>query len=148
MAASAGCGHSDNCELVPSTDTFATLRLSCVQPDLRSVTVSGPCTSGDSGPPYQVYDSYVTVSGPPSPGVCHVDLVFGTGFTFATDLSFVSQSSTSCGDTVTLVGPSPIESFVDNPPATCSDAGLDGGPPDGMAEGGNDLGSDANDGDG
>jgi hypothetical protein len=58
------------------------------------------------------------------PGVCHVQLVFATGFTFTTDVTFASGTATACGTTVQYVGPSQVVFQVDNPVTTC----LDGGP--------------------
>jgi hypothetical protein len=117
----------------------AILELTCGETDLTSINVSGPCATSDAGPPYllaggvgsAVSDErplgtassvYVTS---PTPGVCHVQLVFATGFTFTTDVTFVSGTASACGTTVQYVGPSPVVFQVNNPAATCLDAGAD-----------------------
>src|ERR1700677_752341 len=129
-----GCGGTARCGAIPPPlQTSALLELTCGKTDLTSVTVSGPCAAGDASPPYELGDgvgvgddvplgaaSQVSVTSQ-SPGVCHVQLVFSTGFTFATDVTFASQTQSSCGVTVQGVGPTQGEFQVNNPAATCLD---------------------------
>jgi hypothetical protein len=59
----------------------------------------------------------VTV-GSPSPGTCHVELVFANGFKYATDVSFAFQNI-GCG-CASFIGPASGGSVtVNNPSDTC-----------------------------
>ncbi len=67
--------------------------------------------------------------GTESPGVCHVELIFASGFTYSADVTFVLRPGgvcggpqCKCGDYVT---PTSGSFTVNNPNNTCVDAGLD-----------------------
>lgn len=100
--------------------------LACNPNDLTRVVVTGPCADPDAS-----LESYTGAATKwmvgvfsPSPGVCHIELQFATGFTYATDVTFTSQSDV-CGS---FIGPTSSPYHVNNPPNTClaSDAGDDG----------------------
>jgi hypothetical protein len=59
----------------------------------------------------------------PSPGVCHIELIFATGFTYSTDVMFNSQEGECASSNVPILGPF----TVNNPSDTCValDAGGD-----------------------
>ncbi len=99
----------------------AQFTLSCSS-DLTQVAVTGPCTNGpNSGlylPVYDVEGRYVAVYSP-SPGVCHVELVFSTGFTYSTDVTFTWQGQ--CGQH--YAGPTTSAFMVDDPSDACVDGG-------------------------
>jgi hypothetical protein len=134
-----GCAEPNPCSgpnaFVAKPQTSQILELTCGETDLASVAVSGPCATGDAGPPYSVSDAFVSVTSP-SPGVCHVELVFATGFTFTSDVTFVSKPALSCGDTAVYVGPAPgVALHVNNPVTTCLDGGPDAPAYDGTVNG-------------
>lgn len=122
-----------NCPLLCITGGLAELDLSCAHADLESVVVTGPCAEGDANP-----DNYLDRSnteylflGSPSPGVCHVQLEFGTGFTYSTDVTFASETQgyvPGCPECAPYVGPTQGTFVVDNPSSTCGDGGSDAGP--------------------
>jgi hypothetical protein len=64
--------------------------------DLTAVTLSGPCATNDAGA--SALNDYLSSSGAfvwfgsPTPGVCHVELTFATGFTYSTDVEFASMT--------------------------------------------------------
>jgi hypothetical protein len=61
----------------------------------------------------------------PKPGLCHVQLVFDTGFTFSADVTFVQQQQESgCAlPPYTYTVPTQRRFVVDAPDAACVDAG-------------------------
>lgn len=71
------------------------------------------------------------------PGVCHVTLTFATGFTFATDVTFATRPGGVCGGPKCAcpdyVGPTAGPFAVQNPSATCVDAGPETDGADGEA---------------
>jgi len=111
------------------TAGYATLQLACGPSDLTSVTLSGSCATGDSSAASYVggsEDKFLAI-GSTTPGVCNVELVFATGFTFSTDITFASMADPvppGCGSCPSYVGPTQGLFEVDNPPATCTDAGV------------------------
>ncbi len=92
--------------------------LSCAPTNLTSVGVTGPCTSSlDGDGPYTERAVYVDGQGA---GTCHVVLTFATGFTYATDVGFTSQTSwvcgsQSCGSCGEITFPTGGPYMVDNP---------------------------------
>lgn len=105
--------------------------LSCAPTDLASISVSGPCATGDASNSQEPLGPTGTAVGvaSPSPGVCHVVLLFATGFRYAADVTFVSQSDTpppGCPVSHYTV-PTQRTFTVNNPSNTCVDAGLDAG---------------------
>jgi hypothetical protein len=121
------------CELTPGLPTQALFWLSCLGADpftssavadLTSIAVSGPCAGSDAAVMNEAQAQAVYVSSP-SPGVCHVELTFATGFTYTTDVTFESMTFTNCGTTATFIGPTQTVFDVDNPSDTCGDAGFD-----------------------
>lgn len=64
--------------------------------------------------------------GSDTPGTCHVELVFATGFVYGNDVSFSQGPPQACG-CPGIIGPSTGTTFfVDNPSSTCpADAGAD-----------------------
>jgi hypothetical protein len=104
----------------------ASLELACGPSDLASVTLSGSCAEGDSS-----QGSYATSgddvwigNADETPGVCHVELTFATGFTYSTDITFATMPDTQppgCSPCPDYVGPTQSSFMVDNP---CADAGV------------------------
>ncbi|MGH7435440.1 MAG: hypothetical protein ACRENE_07180 [Polyangiaceae bacterium] len=134
--ASVGCGGSGgdagperctvSCGLLSSP---ATLILSCGATDLANVAISGPCAAGDAATRSTLDSSnpqnlYVTSTGA---GTCHVELTFATGFTYSTDVAFVSTTTTGGCCSGTGVNPTQSTFMVHDPSTTCVDAGLDVG---------------------
>ena len=64
--------------------------------------------------------------GATSAGTCDVTLVFATGFTYSTDVTF-TETNHDCPDCPSMLSPSPAVVTVQNPSSTC------------MAEGGADA---------
>jgi hypothetical protein len=116
----------------------ATLALSCGPTNLTQVLVTGPC-AGDGGTSRYVYGNeqqYVFV-GSRTSGTCHVELVFATGFTYATDIQFSETTEGTCGGCAAYPGPSPSFVTVNNPPSTCEvDAGAEAASPTDATVGG------------
>ena len=122
---------SDGCALglFCNDGTDAIFDLSCGPTDLTSVVISGPCAMGDASPSNHVSGSesqYVSLSSP-SPGVCHVELTFATGFTYSADVTFVSESAGGLCACPQSTAPTQSTFTVNNPSTTCVDAGLDAG---------------------
>lgn len=114
-----------------SGHSAAAFDLSCGPTDLESVVLSGPCATGDTNPSRYPWNHGAGVSfTSPSPGVCHVELIFATGFTYSTDVTFTQTTVPTpsgcppCPITSLIV---PTQGFftVNNPSDTCVDAGLD-----------------------
>ncbi|HEY3815899.1 MAG TPA: hypothetical protein VGL81_01950 [Polyangiaceae bacterium] len=111
----------------PIGNSPAAFDLSCNQTDLTSVVLSGPCATGDTSPSRYLWSRGVSFTSP-SPGVCHVELVFATGFTYSRDVTFTVQSVTmppGCAQCPSFIAPTQGFFTVDNPSNTCVDAGLD-----------------------
>ena len=127
----AGCSSSSPCAL-PCGAIGATFNLSCNSNDLTSVVASGPCSMPDASLSWYTgtgSQGTVTVYSS-SPGTCHVQLSFASGFTFSTDVTFISQTEGTCGSCPSFTEPSSGEFTVDNPASTCvavPDAGGDDG---------------------
>lgn len=106
----------------------ATFILTCAPTDVTSVSLSGPCSGADGGSSTYVPDSSsasVQV-GSASPGVCHVTIMFSTGFTYSVDVTFVSQmdpAPSGCGTCSPYVTATERTFTVNNPSTTCVDAG-------------------------
>ena len=61
-----------------------------------------------------------------------MQLTFATGFTYSTDVTFALQPDPGppgCPSCPPYLGPTPSTFTVDNPAATCTDAGVDGPAP-------------------
>jgi hypothetical protein len=126
-------GEGDNsgvmCLGCGTTLTPARFDLSCGSTDLTSVVVAGPCVTGDASPTGYLSGSdgqHVLLSSW-SPGVCSVELMFATGFTYSAQVTFVSQTvgnpnRCSCQ---TTISPTQSTFVVNNPSTTCVDAGDD-----------------------
>jgi hypothetical protein len=132
LAFAVGCSSSvvPPCYIEPYISPFlttATFEFSCPSTDITSVLVSGACLphytfSNSNGASLQL------TSG--TPGACHLDLVFATGFTYSADVTFVSGTTVANGcsgpTTVAYVGPTQNQFTVGNPSSTCADAGTGG----------------------
>ena len=114
-ALACGCSSSSDCQPLPPEATQAVFALTCDASDLRSVEITGPCAESVSGASVDVFS--------PSPGSCHIVLTFGTGFTYAADVTFASMTQRNCGQASSYVGPTQATFNVDNPAATCTDGG-------------------------
>jgi hypothetical protein len=115
----------------PALASSAIFDLSCAATDLTSVTLSGPCATGDASPSNYLSGQGVEVSSP-TPGTCHVALTFATGFTYSTDVTFTSMSATVYGcnggtGAESYIGPTQVTFMVHNPSATCVESELDSG---------------------
>jgi hypothetical protein len=130
-----GCSQGHACSNFETANQFAEFRLSCAPTDLTSMSVSGPCSGGDASVSDPPASTSLAISSP-SPGVCHVTLTFATGFTYATDVTFVLQSDDDTCPVWHYTAPTQRTFTVNNPGATCVDAGLDAG-----AEGVRDAGA-------
>jgi hypothetical protein len=117
-----GCVSPNDCAPLPPPPMQALIWLSCGATDLTNISVSAPCATGDGDASNQVVAQGVSVLSP-SPGVCHVELTFATGFTYATDVTFQSMSRANCGTTEAYIGPTQGVFDVNNPSTTCVDAG-------------------------
>jgi hypothetical protein len=113
----------------PSGNSPAAFDLSCGPTDLTSVILTGPCATGDTDPARYLWDHGAGVSfTSPSPGVCHVELIFATGFTYSTDVTFTQVTDSSppgCQQCPSFIAPTQGFTAVHNPSNTCVDAGLD-----------------------
>jgi hypothetical protein len=117
--ASGGCSHRDACGSIPDPPTKAIFEPSCGVADLVAVDLSGPCATGDASTPSYVSGENVDI-GSPSPGVCHVQLTFGTGFTYSVDVTFTSQTAQGdCVPSFSYVGPTHVVFPVTDPGETC-----------------------------
>lgn len=115
--------------LCPAGNSPAAFELSCNPADLTSVVLSGPCATGDTSPSGYLWSRGVSFTSP-SPGVCHVELTFATGFTYSTNVTFtqVTEPTTpGCQPCPSFIAPTQGFFSVDNPGNTCVDAGLDAG---------------------
>lgn len=107
----------------------ATFRLACGPSDLTSVALSGPCATGDANPANYIWghDDELLEFSSPSPGVCHVELTFATGFTYSTDITFATMADPTlpgCPPCPPYVAPTQGVFDVGNPDTTCTDAGV------------------------
>jgi hypothetical protein len=104
----------------------ADFQLTCETTDLESVTATGPCATQDESLSSHIGRGEVFVDSA-GPGVCHVALTFATGFTFAADVTFATQPGGDCGGPQCpcpkYVAPTAGPFVVENPSATCVDAG-------------------------
>jgi hypothetical protein len=122
LAVAAGCRTNAGFGCLVNGPQYATFNLSCPN-DLTSIVVTGSCANPDGGAGWYVgKDGTVSVSSP-SPGVCHIELIFATGFTYSTDVMFNSQEGECASSNVPILGPF----TVNNPSDTCValDAGGD-----------------------
>jgi hypothetical protein len=114
-------GHeacSDSCIEASS----ATFNLACNPNDLVSVTATGPCANPEAGLSWYTgaATKWSAAVFAQSPGTCHIELTFATGFTYATDVTFVAHTA-NCG-CPTYLGPEGPGGFeVQNPADTCRD---------------------------
>ena len=83
------------------------------------------CTNGPSSgldlPVYSVNGPYVSVYSP-TPGVCHVELIFATGFTYSADVTYIWQEG-ACNDQYAAPTSASAKFAVNNPSDTCGDGG-------------------------
>ena len=105
----------------------AIFELSCGATDLTSVVLSGPCATGDASPSHYLDGGTSVIISSPSPGVCHVELTFATGFTYSADVTFVSESAGGACVCPPNTAPTQTTFVVNNPSTTCLDGGLDAG---------------------
>jgi hypothetical protein len=144
-----GCASRASCGFEPAPiplPTSAIFDLSCGATDLTSVALSGPCATGDASPSNYLSGQSVEVSSP-TPGVCHVDLTFATGFTYSADVTFESHTINQpiCDGTEIrpYVAPTQTPFTVNTPSTTCVDAGLDASVSDTQADAPTDAPSEA-----
>jgi hypothetical protein len=99
------------------------LDLSCAATNVTSVILSGPCNTADASPGLNtyIYGSHVLVYSE-LPGVCHVVLTFGSGFTYSTDVDFKWRGSSGCAGNL-YIAPTQSRFTVNNPSSTCADGG-------------------------
>ena len=119
-----GCSNGSNCDAVGViSGGGANFTLTCGGSDLTQVVVTGPCTGGPTSglelPVYTMDGPYVTVYSP-TPGVCHVELTFATGFIYSVDVTYTWQGG-ECGNR--YAGPTVKAFTVNNPSDTCFDGG-------------------------
>jgi hypothetical protein len=104
--------------------------LACSSTDLKSVSATGPCAMPDASLSSYLGNGSVYV-GSQVPGACHVELTFASGFTYSTEVAFVSQPGGVCGGPQCKCGdyvaPASGPFAVKNPSDTCVEAGPDGG---------------------
>jgi hypothetical protein len=110
-----------------------TIDLACAPADLVAVNVTGAC-AGDTikGAEAGVVAGYFHASGSPSilyvvatqVGICHVQLVFATGYTYSADAQITSVPS-DVGGCPASTAATPSVLHVSNPAATCRDGGVE-----------------------
>lgn len=127
-----GCNSTQDCCGGCLGDDPAVFHLSCSSGDVTSVLATGPCGTDASLSSFLGSGSVFVHSR--SAGVCHVELTFATGFTYATDVTFTSQPGGVCGGPQCRcpahVAPASGPFTVNNPSNTCvaaPDAGADEG---------------------
>ncbi len=125
----ASCLTLDDCRSYEVT--FANIALNCDGvPDVTSIVLTGPCATGDANPPnYSGYTSPFRQAGvsfqSPSPGLCHVELNFTSGFIYSTDVTFTTQTHPvpkGCPACPPFVGPAGLPSnpiYLTDQRATC-----------------------------
>jgi hypothetical protein len=123
-----GGGHSA-CPGACASAVFATFYLSCNPSDLVRVDATGPCANPDASLSwYTGTPATGSVSVQSSaPGVCHITLVFATGFTYSRDVTFTQQTldgPPGCPACPSFIGPTSGPFAVQNPGDTCGDAGV------------------------
>jgi hypothetical protein len=123
-----GCNSTKICcGLCPSPEP-AVFQLACSANDLVSVVATGPCATPDASLSSYTGNGRVFVDSQ-SPGVCHVELTFATGFTYSADVTFASQPGGVCGGPqckcADYLTPTSGPFTVNNPSTTCVDAGSD-----------------------
>jgi hypothetical protein len=122
-----GDDDGSDCPLLCSENTRAVLDLSGGTADLVSVMLTGACATSDADPSNYTNGSVANVYiSSPNAGVCHIELVFATGCTYAASVTFTSQTDDPACCPSYLV-PMPPTFMVNNPGATCVDAGFDAG---------------------
>jgi hypothetical protein len=126
-----GCGKPGECGFLPYSSpppTSAIFDLSCVATDLVTVALSGVCATGDASPSNYLSGQSVEISSQ-TPGVCHVELMFATGFTYSTEVEFTSKTwpieYCNGSGSESYIGPTQVTFSVNNPSTTCVDAGID-----------------------
>jgi hypothetical protein len=130
-----GCGTlGDQCDSCHAA-LGAIFNFACSPSDLTSVAVSGPCSLIDASVWQRAGAKSFDVESPPSPGVCHVELTFATGFTYSADVTFTWQSG-GCSGCPSTIGPTQGEFTVNNPRDTCVAFSEDGAAVDANPEGG------------
>lgn len=108
---------------------FVELDLACSPSDLVGVNVSGPCIAPDAGPSgyFSGSERSALYIDSLQAGTCHVQLLFATGYSYSVDVQFTSQANdvpAGCPCSTTIQ-PTQQTFDVDNPAATCQDAGAD-----------------------
>lgn len=111
----------------------ATLNLACGPANISEVRLTGVCASRDDASASHYVSAndpthvYVTSS---EPGACHVELLFGSGFVFDTDIQFAPSTEGSCSGCNPYPRPQPTSVDVANPPNTCVTVGDASAPAD------------------
>jgi hypothetical protein len=133
-----GCATETVCCDSCPADESAIFQLSCTSADLTGVATTGPCAR-DAGLSLTRSDDAawvgtVFVQGQ-SPGVCHVELTFATGFTYSAAVTFAAEPGGVCGGPQCKCGDYLAATSgpftVNNPSDTCvalPDAAEDGAP--------------------
>jgi hypothetical protein len=100
--------------------------LTCGPADITRISLSGPCATSDAGAPtaWEAYGREIVSVLGTSPGNCHIELIFATGFTYSGDVTFTMMSSESpvlagCSPCPPSITATPGFFAVDNPPTTC-----------------------------
>jgi hypothetical protein len=120
-----GCalGCNDGC----TAWSTAALDLTCAPSDLQTVTATGPCAADGGGtfvgPPTSNLISVFS----PTVGTCHVTLVFASGYTFSTNVTFAEMAGGGCGGCPPYIGATSGPISVNNPESTCVALVLDAG---------------------
>ena len=127
--AGSACGSVGSCPAFScySGDGSVGFELSCIATDLQGVELSGACAAS-AQPSWSYDDGRVVVYGH-SPGACHVELRFASGFEYSADTTFAETyaPATNCCPATTVVSATPALFVVNNPGTTCVDSGIDSG---------------------
>jgi hypothetical protein len=124
-AGGTGCIRQ-SCDNFDRVATPAIFDLACAPTDLTAVNVSGPCSGNNLlSDPANYYGNGEgglgkLEVGSQVAGLCHVELIFASGFVYSTDVTFTGTSD-SCG--TGFISPTQSVFVVNNPSSTCTDDG-------------------------
>jgi hypothetical protein len=125
LASASACSPTQVCPGNCPDNVGVELDLGCGGADLTSVILTGACNDGDATSP-ALYMAGPTQSGltvqPVTAGTCHIQLVFGSGYTFSTDVQFTIKNDGSGCPCSQYLQPSVETIGVHDPGSTCASA--------------------------
>jgi hypothetical protein len=106
----------------------ASFELSCDSTGLQAVAATGPCAKPDASLSSYMGNRAVFVESDDA-GACAIELTFVSGFRYSADVTFAWKSGGVCGGPqckcADYLAPTSGPFAVNNPSATCVDAGAD-----------------------